>query len=133
MWFQRRSTIVLAGFRPFLLSRAFPEGCYKFRKGEIAFHLSIRVLFCRVIYFSVCLEVPKADIPGERIAWFFGEILQIVHTAHRKHCVWSSVRGQLANSLMWSNFDYFFRDPRNHHLHPLLSSNKGQVMYLSVP
>lgn len=30
-------------------------------------------------------------------------------------------------------FDWFFRDPRSHHLRPLLSSNKEQVMYLSGP
>ena len=62
---------MLAGFRPFLLSRAFPEGCYKFRKGEMVFHLSIRALFCRLNLFCVGLKVPKPDIPGERIAQFF--------------------------------------------------------------
>lgn len=50
---------MLAGFRPFLLSPSFPEGCYKFRKGEMVFHLSIGVLFCSLNLFKCLFKGAK--------------------------------------------------------------------------
>lgn len=135
MCFQRRRTIVLAGFRPFfLLSQAFPEGCYKFRKGEMVFHLSIRVLFCRLnIYFSVCLKV-LTSLKRESLIFFF-ENFSILSTLHLENTVCGPyVRGQPRQQSHVVSFWLLFQRPKKPPppSAPVIKQGAGKVPFCSI-
>lgn len=67
----------------------FQKAVTNLERGKRYFICPSKSCFADWIYFSFGLKVPKPDIPGERIAQFFGELLWTVQTTSRKQCLWS--------------------------------------------
>lgn len=130
MWSRGRAPLCWLVSGHFCWAELFQKAAVNLERGKWHFICWFEFCFADWVYFSVYLAVPKESWYPQRencsISWS--------SSLNCPHCTWKTMSAilQLANSLM-HNFDWFFRDPRNRHLPPLLSSSKEQVMYLSSP
>lgn len=135
MRFRCRSAIVLASFRPFLLNCAFLEGCYRLRKGEWYFVCPSEFCFADRISFSVCIKVPKPDVPGETIASFFLERFFGQSKLHLENTVCGpSVRGQACQQSHLVSFWLIFQRPKKPPppSAPVIKQGAGNIPFSSI-